>query len=207
MAKSSNPGSGAKPQAGSGRDGSPLRDPKFIIRVILGILLAANLVAGGIYLFPPGGSPEDMEHQLASLRSQISQGKTLLAQTREYASKVEKGRAEGDKFLTEYFLDRRTAPAAVEDTLVQAADAAKIKPREITFSIEAIEGSDTLSMWTVNFTFDGAYRDVLNFVHEIDRSPRFLIIESLNTSPQQGGKDLLTVAMKIDAFVREEPGQ
>ena len=98
---------GARPR--SAGTGSQFRDPKFIIRVILGILLAANLVAGGIYLFPPGGSPEDLERQLASLRAQIAQSKILLAQTREYASKVEKGRAEGDKFLTDYFLDRRDA--------------------------------------------------------------------------------------------------
>lgn len=187
--------------------GSQFRDPKFIMRVILGILLAANLVAGGIYLFPPGGSPEDLDRQLTSLRAQIAQGKVLLAQTREYASKVEKGRAEGDKFLNDYFLDRRTVSAALETALVEAADAAKIKPRETAFSTEPIEGSDTLSMWTVNFTFEGGYRDVLNFVHEIDRSPQFLIIESLNTSPQQGGKDTLTVTMKIDAFVREDAAE
>ncbi len=88
-------------------------------------------------------------------------------------------------------------------TLQEAADAAKIKVREIGFAFEPIEGSDTLSMWTVNYTFEGVYRDVLNFVHEIDRSPRFMIIESLSTSPQQGAKDTLTVTMKIDAFVRE----
>ncbi len=202
MAKNSNKRSDAP-----GGIASQFRDPKFIIRVILGILVAANLVAGGIYLFPPGGSLEDMEHQLAGLRTQIAQSKILLAQTREYASKVEKGRAEGDKFLTDYFLDRRTVSSVLGAALLEAAEAAKIKPRDTTFSIEPIEGSDTLSMWTVNYTFEGAYRDVLNFVHEIDRSPRFLIIESLNTSPQQGGKDILTVTMKIDAFVREEPGQ
>jgi hypothetical protein len=189
--------------------GSQLRDPKFIIRVILGVLVVANLVAAGIVLFPPGGSPEELARQLASLRAQIAQGKVLLAQTREYASKVEKGRAEGDKFLNDYFLDRRNVSTALETALVEASDAAKIKPRDTTFSIEPIEGSDTLSMWTLNYTFEGAYRDVLNFVHEIDRSPRFLIIESLNTSPQQGGKekDTLTVTMKIDAFVREDSAQ
>jgi hypothetical protein len=197
----------AKSSSKAASAGSQLRDPKFIIRVILGVLVAANLVAGGIYLFPPGGSPEDLEHQLASLKSQIAQSKTLLAQTREYASKVEKGRAEGDKFLTDYFLDRRNLSAALDSTLAEAADAAKIKPRETTFATEAIEGSDALSMYIVNYTFEGSYRDVLNFVHEIDRSPRFLIIESLNTSPQQGGKDVLTVTMKIDAFVREDATQ
>jgi hypothetical protein len=201
MAKNSNRPDKAGPSAGS-----QFRDPKFIFRVILGVFLAANLVAAGIVLFPPGGSPEDMERQLASLRSQISQSKTLLAQTREYASKVEKGRGEGDKFLQEYFLDRRAVSDALETALVEATEAAKIKPHDTTFMTEAIEGSDTLSMLTINYTFEGVYRDVLNFVHEIDRSPRFLIIESLNTAPQQGG-NILTVTMKIDAFVREEPGQ
>jgi hypothetical protein len=202
MAKNSNT---LAEKAGSG---SKFRDPKFIIRVILGILLTANLVAAGIYLFPPGGSEEDLEHQLTSLQAQISQSKSLLERTREYASKVEKGRAEGDKFLNDYFMDRRTVSAALATTLVEAADAAKIKTRDLSYSIEPIEGSDTLSMWTVNYTFEGAYRDVLNFVHEIDRSPRLLIIESLNTSPQQGKeKDTLTVTMKIDAFVREDAAQ
>lgn len=198
------PRNSSKQQPGTGIQ---FRDPKFIMRVILGLLLAANLVAGGIYLFPPGGSPEDLERQLQTLQSQIAQSKSLLAQTREYASKVEKGRGEGDKFLTDYFLDRRSVAATLATTLTDAADAAKIKTRDITYSIEPIEGSDTLTMWNVNYVFEGGYRDVLNFVHEIDRSARFMIIESLNTAPQQGGKDTLTVTMKIDAFVREEPGQ
>ncbi len=47
MAKSSNQGGEAK----VGRTGSQFRDPKFIIRVILGILVAANLVAGGSICF------------------------------------------------------------------------------------------------------------------------------------------------------------
>ena len=42
------------------------------------------------------------------------------------------------------------------------------------------------------------------FVHEIDRSPGLLVIESLNGSLQAGG-NTLSVAMKIQAFVREEP--
>ena len=46
------------------------REPQFILRVIVGVLLAANLIAAGILLFPPGGSAEDLEKQLASLQAQ-----------------------------------------------------------------------------------------------------------------------------------------
>jgi hypothetical protein len=39
-------------------------------------------------------------------------------------------------------------------------------------------------------------------VHEIDRSPRLLIIESLTAAPQAGSDDL-NVSMKLDTFVRD----
>jgi hypothetical protein len=160
-------------------------------------------------LFPPGGSAEDLERQMASLQSQVTQNKALLERTRQHAAAVEKGRTEGDKFLKDYFLDRRTASATLETALIEAATAAKIKPREHAWSTEPIEGSDTLSMWTVTYSFEGAPHDVMSFVHELDRSPQFLIIDSLNATPQQGANSsTVTVTMKIDAFVREEePGQ
>jgi hypothetical protein len=40
-------------------------------------------------------------------------------------------------------------------------------------------------------------------VHEIDKSPRLLIIESLTASPLQGS-DKLTVSMKLDTLVRDD---
>jgi hypothetical protein len=182
-------------------------DPKFMVRAILGALLGANLVGAGMVLFPPGGSADDLERQLASLQSQVMQNKALLERTRQHAAAVEKGRAEGDKFLNQYFLDRRTASATLETALVDAAAAAKIKPREHAWATQPIEGSDTLSMWSVTYSFEGTPHDVMSFVHEIDRSSQFLIIESLNATPQQGANaSNVTVTVKIDAFVREEPG-
>ena len=47
------------------------------------------------------------------------------------------------------------------------------------------------------------YRDVMNFVGQIDKSPRLLIIEAMNAAPLQGSNQL-SVSMKIDAFVQEK---
>ncbi|HEX5432469.1 MAG TPA: type 4a pilus biogenesis protein PilO [Bryobacteraceae bacterium] len=182
------------------------RDPRFMVRAALGILLAANVAAAALVLFPPGGSAEDLDREMASLESQVMQGKAKLARVRAHASAVESGRNEGDQFMDQYFLDRRTAYSTLVSELNQAAIASKIKPREHAFSTEPIDGSDTLSMMTITANFDGAYKDVLNFVHAIDQSPRLLIIESLNAAPQQGS-NILTVSMKLDTFVREDQGE
>jgi Tfp pilus assembly protein PilO len=179
------------------------RDPRLLVRIVLGILVAANLAAAALVLFPPGGSAEDLQRKLASLQSQISSNQALLERTRQHLAAVEKGRNEGDRFLSGYFLASRTAYSTLLGELNEAADRSKIKPRESSYSVEPIEGSDSLNMLTITYNLDGAYRDVLSFVHELDRSPRLLIIESLSAVPQQGS-NVLSVSMKLDTFVRDD---
>ena len=175
-----------------------------MIRIVLGVLLALNVIGAGLVLFPPGGSAEDLERQLAVLQSQMGQKKALVEQTRKHASAVEKGRADGDQFLGQYFLARRGAYTALLTDLDAAARASGIKPRETAYATDPIEGSDTLSMMVITANFEGTYPDLMNFVHAIDASPRLLIIDSLTAAPEQGS-NLLAVSLKIDAFVRDEP--
>jgi hypothetical protein len=181
------------------------RDPRVVVRAILGALLAANLVAAGFLLFPPGGSPEALAKQMAELQTQVAASRATLEQTRQHALQVEEGRAEGDKFLANYFLPLRTSDKTLESELQKAAAASKIKPKGTQYSHEAIEGSDTLQMVSILANYEGAYADVLRFVHTIDQSPMLLIIESLNATPEEGSKTL-SISMKIDAFVRSGEG-
>ena len=172
-------------------------------RALLGTLLGLNLVAAGLVLYPPGGSVESLEQQLITLRTQLQTKKTQIVGVREHASSVEKGRADGDKFLDRYFLARRSAYISVLAELGETARTSKLKERENAFAIEDVEGSDQLKMMTVTANYEGTYRDLLAFVREIDRSKLLLVIESLNAVPQAGTNTLL-VSMKIEAFVRED---
>jgi hypothetical protein len=58
-------------------------------------------------------------------------------------------------------------------------------------------------MMTITANYEGTYRNLLNFISELDRSEQLLIIESMSAAPQQGS-NTLTVSMKIDAFIRDE---
>ena len=58
-------------------------------------------------------------------------------------------------------------------------------------------------MMSISANYEGTYANLMRFVHEIDRSPRLLIIEALNAAPQQTG-GTLNISMKIDTFVRED---
>jgi type IV pilus assembly protein PilO len=183
------------------------RSPQGIVRVVLGVLVVANLVAAGFVLFPPGGSAEDLEQQRITLDAQLRAARARVDLTRLHASAVEKGRKEGDDFLNKYFLTSRTAFSTLLSQLDAASKPTKLKPRDNAYALEPVEGSDTLSMMSITAAYEGTYQDLLHFVNEIDKSNGLLIIESLSAAPQ-ANSDTLSVSMKLNTFVRgaEETG-
>ena len=43
-------------------------------------------------------------------------------------------------------------------------------------------------MMTITGGYEGTYGDLVQFMNRLDRSPRFLIVDSMNASPQQGSR-------------------
>lgn len=181
----------------------PLNNPGAIVRLVVLVLLAANLVAAYLVIRPIGGSPEELTQQLADLRTQQRQREGSLERTKKLVQKIEAGRGEGDEFMDDYFLPRRTAFSSVMAELVKDAGEAKIAPKESSYAMQSVEGSDTLIMMTISAGFEGSYGDLIHFINLIDRSDNLLIIEGLGATPQQGSK-ALSVTLKLDTFVRED---
>ncbi len=182
-----------------------LRDPRVLVRALLGVLLAANLGAAVMASKPFGGSADDLRRERGELQARLAQLQTHLAQTRKLASKVQSARAEGDNFLDRYVTDRRTMSSTIFEEMDRTAQQAGIKPRDRNVELSPIEGSDTLEMMSITAGYEGPYESLEKFVNLLDRSPRFLIIESLVAAPQQGGQ-MLNVTLKLDTFVKEHPG-
>ena len=182
-----------------------MKDPRVGARVVLGTLLALNLVAAVILFKPWGGSAEDLERQLASLRQQVPQQQAALARSKALVQKVEKARAEGDQFMSRFMLNGRSTYSTIIGELDRAAMQVKLAPRERQFGVDAIDGSDNLAMMTISANYEGAYPNLTKFINELDRSPRFLIIESLQASPQPVGPNV-NVNFKLYAFIRDETG-
>jgi type IV pilus assembly protein PilO len=179
------------------------RDPRIFFRCLLGFLLAANLLAAFLVFRPIGGTAEELDQRAAALRSEIQQRTAAIQRLRAIAAKVEKGRVEGDRFIKQHFLARRTAYSTLISELGKSAQSAGIKPKEHTFGFEPIEGSNSLGMLIVTANYEGSYADLVQYVNALDRSGRLLIIESLMAAPQQAG-GALNVAMRLNAFVEDD---
>jgi len=179
------------------------KDPRFTARVVLGVLLAANLLAAAAVFHPWGGSPEQLQRQLARVRQETRQREVTVERLRTLVATVEKTRAGADQFWQKYFLDRQVAYSSVLAELNALAEKSGVKPRDHSFDEEPVEGSDTLSMMSITGNYEGTYADLVEFVNAIDRSPRFLTIERLQAAPLQS-QGALSISMRINVFVRGE---
>jgi Tfp pilus assembly protein PilO len=173
------------------------------MRAVLGVLLLANLVAAVVAFKPFGGGADDLRRDRNALQQQLAQLQKQVARNKKMVEKVETARREGDQFLDKYFTERRVVTSTIQGELVQIAKDAGITYQPTTWTPEAIEGSDTLSMWTINAGCQGTYAALSKFVNLVDKSPRFLIIESMLAAPQQTGQ-VLNVTIKVDTFVKEQ---
>lgn len=180
------------------------KDPRFVARAVLGVLLAANLLAAYAVFRPLGGSAEELDQELIGLEQQLKQRQAGLQRLRALVAKIEQGRSSGDEFLNTYFTDRRTASSTIVAELTTAAKESGIRPKEHSFAFDPIEGSDTLTMMTINANYEGTYGDLLQFVNRLDKSGRFLILDTLTAAPQQAGGNL-NVNIRLNTFVRENP--
>jgi Tfp pilus assembly protein PilO len=186
--------------------GMDLREPGTLMGVGAGVLLVLNLVAAAFAFHLFGSSPAEVAQQLQSTRQELSAARARLALTRQVAGKVQKARGEGDEFLTLYMTPRRTTYSQVYAEIQDAAEKSGMKWKEGTFSPpDPVKGSDDLSMITLSVSFEGPYPNLLKFVNLLDRSKRFLIMESLVAAPLPDGKTLSTM-VKINTFVRDDGG-
>ncbi len=181
------------------------KDPRVLVRIGLGLLLAANLVAAGYAFNVFAPSPEVLSQRLLAAQSQLQTAKTRLTRSRSIATNIGKGKAESDTFLATYFTTRRSTFSTILTEIRETATESGMKTEEGTMALDPIKGTDDLSMLTLSINFEGSFAQLVKFVNLIDRSPRFIIIESMQAAPQPKG-DVVNTNLKMHVFVKDIPG-
>ena len=183
-----------------------IKDRRVLVRAGLGVLLAANLIAAVFVFHPLGGSAEDLAQQMRTRQYELAQQLQRLERTRNVVQKVQQAKVEGDKFLDDYILSRRKAYSTLLAEANKLAAESGLKPKESAYAPpDPVEGSETLEQLAIAASYEGSYQSLTKFVNMLDRSPRFLIIDSMTASPQANG--LLSVTVRLDTFIREAGGK
>src|SRR5262245_31804558 len=115
-----------------------IKDPRVGVRVGLGTLLALNIIAALILFKPWGGSADDLERRVTSLRAQLPKQQAALERSKALVAKVERARAEGAQFMDKYMLNERTAYSTILSELDRNAAQVGLKQKESQYVVEPI---------------------------------------------------------------------
>lgn len=177
--------------------------PETLLRIGAGILFAANLAVAGFAFHWWGDSPAAVQARIDDLKQQLAIQRTQVVRTKAMATKVDGARDQGGAFISTYMTPRRVTYSTVLGELNKMAGTAGIRTRETGLGRDQVEGSEALSMLTITAGYEATYLNLVKFLNELDKSKRFIIIESVTASPQANSQNLL-VTIKLNTFVRDD---
>ncbi len=189
------------------------KDPRVLMRALIGVLLAANLAMAVVAFKPFGGSADDLRREQQTLSAQLRALQMKLEASKSLVTKVEIARTEGDEFLSRYVIPARSMAETTLSEMYKAATDAGIRALPSVTSNDPIEGSDTLEMVTITQGFEGTYAALTKLVNLLEKSPRFLILDSMQLNAtqaqqnaMQAGPQVINVTLKVLTFARDESG-
>ncbi|MDP9170952.1 MAG: hypothetical protein M3N54_10075, partial [Acidobacteriota bacterium] len=110
------------------------REPKTLVRIALGLLLAVNLAAAAFVLHVFDTSPEALNQQLAIALSQRQTEQAKLTRSRILTSSIQSGQNEGQRFLASYMTSRRHTYSTIIGELTDIAKAAGMQREGATIA-------------------------------------------------------------------------
>ena len=183
-----------------------IRDPRIAMRIVIGVLLAANLAAAVIAFHPFGGA--DPREEQAALGQQLAGLEKRVAANRRLVNNVETARKDGDKFVQQYITESRAFASTIREELARVVKESGVKPLASQVGDpELIEGSNSVYQVRITAGFEGSYASLKKVVEFLDKSPRFLILETMSvTSPQQQSGQVVSFNLVLDTFERAAAG-
>jgi Tfp pilus assembly protein PilO len=133
----------------------------------------------------------------------VQQQKLRLTQVESLAAKVQSAGDEGEGFLTQYFLPRRQSSSILLSELDEIRRKIGIRTEGSSFQFEPVEGTGRFLMLTITANYEGTYEDLIEFMSEVDRSDRFIIIESMQATPVSE-QNTINLQVQMNTFVRND---
>jgi Tfp pilus assembly protein PilO len=166
--------------------------------IVTGLLLVMNLLLGltlNYYLVP---TVTTREQQLLQRQAEVRGGNESNASPAQLL-------ADGERDLATF---RDKIPPHREFTgliveLERLADEAGLELSQVSYKNERVKDSDLLR-YTLTFTIAGRYRDIKQFVHALEQSPRLLILRQIGLQgvDQDNFETDVSLKLSLETFFR-----
>ena len=152
------------------------------LRTVLIALLGLNVVLLTLVFHRPGFTLPEQQAELVRARERRDAAQNAVAQMRDLRSKLQGALQNGDQFAKVHFLARGDGFSTIlEDLEARAADAG-LRPGGVTYKLADEQDQPGWTGVEVNLAVEGDYPDLLRFIHQLEQSDLFWIINSIGVA-------------------------
>jgi Tfp pilus assembly protein PilO len=162
-----------------------------VILIIL-LLSVALLIYQGQFVSP---STERLQQRQAALQKQLSDRQAELVESGVPVSDVEQMESDLQKFAE--LIPSKQKFANFIGELFHWADQSRLDIREISYQPQIDKETEFLH-YGLNFSVEGTYDQLKNFIHLLENSKRILIIEKIGLSGKRDKNNAAQVSLNIN---------
>ena len=178
--------------------GKGVSRPRARLRVALVVLLGLNVVLGAYLLYRPGRTLDERQADLVHAREQRDAARTAVEQMRDLQSKLQGALRNGDQFARDTFTSRSDGFSAILEDLESRAAEAGLRPGGVTYDLEDVQDQPGWSTVEATLVVEGGYPDLLRFVHQLEQSGLFWIINGVTVAG--GGEGQLRMNLVMQTY-------
>ena len=158
------------------------------LRTSLTILLAANAILIYFLFRAPGASETDRRTEIARLEVEERATRQLVERLRGLRQKVEAATQNERQFAQENFLQRSSASSRILEGVDRLARQNNLKSGGNNFSTSPAANELGWTSVTISMSVEGQYTDLVRFINQMEQSPLFWIVQSLDVSGESGSQ-------------------
>jgi Tfp pilus assembly protein PilO len=165
------------------------------------IVLGLNAAAFAAYTLPRLLQERSLNAQKATLAREAARADARLAALQARTELIESNTRDAERFLRETMVPREEVLLPTIQEIIGVAEELGLKLESRGTRPERVSDLP-LHRFEITQPVAGSYRQIAQFLHRVEGSPRFLIVDSISISGREGG----TVSLRVvfSAYYRAE---
>jgi Tfp pilus assembly protein PilO len=174
--------------------------------VYIGLFLfLLNFVLLLVLVLPRKQSIADLQSDYSRLRSQIAEDQTEIQVLSRRLEALQKAQKDLDVIYNQVLSQKKVGVTAIRQELQDLAGDLGVDRRGVDYNYFVLPEYG-LRHFTLSVPVEGAYRDIRQFINDIERSEYFLILERVDLSAERGpqGGDSLVLNFQLSTYLTDE---
>ena len=167
------------------------------------VLLALNLAALAVWTVPRALRQRSASARLEASRAEAKREREANALLRERVAAIRANSADVERFFARFAGTERRDLVPTLEAVETMARSPGLRPGARGYS-RAVVKDAPLERIAITLPLSGTYDQLVGFLGEVERSPRFLTIDGIALRAEQGSARL---QVEISAYLRATPGE